>query len=354
MQIIITADIHNGVPKRTDDCIWAMSTIREYAAENNIHAILVLGDLFHDRFNLDVAVLSKVYDFFDETDRDYDQKWVCFPGNHDMFLKNSWEITSLRPLNRLLDIHEDIKLIKIGDQRFWILPFVHFESAYVSILSKIEAKYEEGDILLTHIGVNGATLNECFLLKNWDIVTFENSPFDRVYTGHFHCTQQVGKNVWYPGSPIPFRFDEGVVDHGFFVYDTEKRDHEFIKTFETGEPERRPPDFLTLTTEMLDQDVEGDNIRIVLDREYSKNELNELRESMIEKGAKSVNWMKHKEKEIDLKKVQSAGIASGDIFLAWLKHDKPKDLSEDLLIKINEQIAQEANEKIVIEGIEDD
>ena len=72
-------------------------------------------------------------------------------------------------------------------------------------------------------------LNECFLLQNWNIVEFSNSKFDRIFTGHFHCHQKVGNNVWYPGSPIPFRFDEGASEHGFLIYDTNDRSVEFEK-----------------------------------------------------------------------------------------------------------------------------
>ena len=357
MRIIITADIHNGVPRQTDDCIWSMEVIRKYAHENDISAILVLGDLFHDRFSLDIEVFSKVYDFFDETDRNYNQKWLCFPGNHDMFLKNSWKINSLRPLNRLLTVHEDVSLIKIDGHRFWILPFIHFESAYMNILAKIEGKHEEGDVLLTHIGINGATLNECFLLKNWNIVTFEDSPFDRVYTGHFHCMQQVGKNVWYPGSPIPFRFDEGVVDHGFFIYDMESREHEFIKIFEIGPSENRPPDYLTIPQEDIDpDDLPGNKIRVILDREHTGNELDEIRSDLMEQGAVSVSWIRTKEKELDIKKAQleGANISSIDkMFEAWLEYDDPKNMNNDLLIKLNDQVVQESKEKIVMEEVED-
>lgn len=357
MKIIITADIHNGVPKRMNDCIWSMRTIRDYAHKNDISVILILGDLFHDRFSIDIDVLTQVYDFFDETDKDYEQKWMCFPGNHDMFLKNSWRVNSLRPLARLLDIYEDVSLIKIDGHRFWILPFIHFESAYMNVLAKVEEQHEEGDVLLTHIGVNGASLNECFLLKNWNIVTFTDSPFDRIYTGHFHCTQQVGHNLWYPGSLIPFRFDEGVVDHGFFVYDMESREHEFVKTYEVGPSESRPPDYLTVPCDDINPDhLPGNKIRVILDREYTGNELDEIRSGLIEQGAVSVNWLKPKEKELDIRKAQleGANISSIDnIFVAWLEHDQPKDMNNELLIKLNDQIVQESKEKIVLEEVED-
>ena len=219
-KILITADVHFGLSGKLDDILWAMRTMREYAHNHKISTVCVLGDLFHDRESLNIEALSKSYQFFEEAHSKYNQNWIVFPGNHDMYLRNNWEINSLQTLERVAQVVEDIKLIKIDGRRFWIVPFVHYESVYMKILKAIEEKWKPGDVLLTHVGVNNATLNECYLLKHWSIVDFDQSKFDRVFTGHFHCHQNVGanQNVWYPGSPIPFRFDEGMVPHGFLVY----------------------------------------------------------------------------------------------------------------------------------------
>ena len=96
------------------------------------------------------------------------------PGNHDMPLRNSWEVNTLKPLNKLLTIIDEIKIIKLYDQRFWVVPFIHYESVYLQILEQIHKQYELGDVLLTHVGVHNATLNECFLIKNWSKVYFPN------------------------------------------------------------------------------------------------------------------------------------------------------------------------------------
>jgi DNA repair exonuclease SbcCD nuclease subunit len=352
--IIITADIHNGAPKKLEDCVWAMTTIRQFAIEHEISTVIVLGDLFHDRENLNIRVINEVYDFFHETKHTYNQTWICFPGNHDMFLKNSWELNSLRPMRNVLTVIEDIKLLKINDHRFWILPFIHYESVFMKALAEIEEHWEANDVLLTHIGINGATFNECFLLKNWDIVNFESSKFDRIYAGHFHCHQQVNSNAWYPGSPIPFRFDEGVVDHGFFLYDMEARNHEFIPLFELNE-EERPPDFLTVPDDDLSsfEHSTDNHIRIALTREYTDNELSSMKETLISKGAKSVSFMKHREGEEEPEVTDSEGMSIDNLFPAWLEFDNPVDLNNKLLLELNEQIVREGAATISVETIDD-
>lgn len=358
-KVLITADIHNGVPGKLGDTIWSMNIMRQYASKHGIRDVLILGDLFHDRTNLNIEVLFKAYSVLKNA-KEQDQDWLCFPGNHDMFLKNSWDINSLKPLENVIEIIETRAIKTIHGQKFHILPFIHYEDEYMENLNLIEKKHQEGDILLTHIGVCGAKLNECFLLKNWSVVDFKDSKFDKVYTGHFHCHQQVGENVWYPGSPIPFRFDEGLVDHGFFVFDTEKREHEFVKIFDIYDEfdDYCPPDFITVVDKDLMSvlpDLKDNHVKIVLSKDYTSQEITKIKTILKSKGVKDI--------KLDLvhKKIDEAKHVSDikqigtprENFEAWLKHDNPKQLEHDLLLKIHDKIELKAEEKVVT-TMEDD
>jgi DNA repair exonuclease SbcCD nuclease subunit len=344
-KVLLTADLHFGLPKKLDDILWSARTIREYAIRNNIEVVIVLGDVFHDRVNYNIEVLNAAYTFFDET-RHMGQEWIAFPGNHDMPLRNSWEVNTLKPLNKLLTIVDDIKMMKIYDQRFWIVPFVHYESVYMQVLEQIGKQYEVGDVLLTHVGVHNAILNECFLIKNWSKVNFTGSKFHRVFTGHFHCHQNVGDNVWYPGSPIPFRFDEGMVPHGFIEFDTNNHDTKFIDIFGLDYFGYRPPDYITLTDDMVEEfdNFGGDNIRVQLNRDYSRDELLRMKQDLQDRGASGVKLNKMKEDKIDIEvgvKNSLSLYSPEDLFNQWVEHDKPKKLDVNLLKKLNQKILRD-------------
>lgn len=351
MKLIITSDIHFGVPGKLQHSVWAAKVIREYAAKNGIEVVLILGDLYHDRHSIEIQVMNDSFEFFDDLDKNYNQQWVVFPGNHDMFLKNSWKINSVKPLDRLLTIVEDIKCMNVGGQKFWIVPFIHYESVFMDAVAAIEKEATEDDILLTHIGVRGASLNECFLLKNWSTVDFSNTKFKRIYTGHFHCYQHVGAKTWYPGSPIPFRFEEGLVDHGFLVYDTEKNDHTLVKTFEVGKellPHEQPaPDYLTFMDNAITQvDVTGNYARVCLSKDYTANQLSDMRNILLKRGAIDVKWMKSKQEE-DLIIQEKSKISDGlQLFEKWVEHDKPDHLDKLALVDLNKQIVDEGEERI--------
>lgn len=354
-KILITADIHFGVPNRLQDIVWAARVMREYAHRNDINIVLVLGDLFHDRRALEIDALCAAYDFFTECKESYNQSWVTFPGNHDMYLKHSWKINSLKTFSHLLTIIDGVKILQLNDVRFWILPFIHLESAYMRVLKKIEERASPDDILLTHIGVFSTIKNVCFLLKDWSTVSFHNSSFKQIYTGHFHATQQVGHNLWYPGSPIPFKFDEGDIEHGFFVYDLDTRTHEFIDIWEYGlkyyPDETPPPNYITVPESEINNIsrsiIEHNIIRIATSGDLTPNERLEAEETLSNLGAASVRWLNISAEDTyrELRN-KLANHEPVDIFESWLKIDKANNanLDLDLLRKLHHDIVVQADE----------
>jgi DNA repair exonuclease SbcCD nuclease subunit len=357
MKYLVTADWHAGVPQKLSYTIWAANVILRYAIQNDIEHVFILGDLFHDRVNLNVEVFDAVYKFFNQ-DEAKGVQFYAFPGNHDMFLKNSWDIVSIKPLEKLIHVMTDVKKLKIDGETFWILPFVHREEEYMSELGKLEKQCKDGDVLLTHIGVNGAKLNECFLLKNWSFVTFGKSKFDVVFAGHFHCHQSVGKNVTYPGSPVAFRFDEGLVPHGFIIYDSDDRSVQFIdirNACPSVMESQSPPLYLTaIDSDVMGKPAEffkGNLVRLVLTQDYTKDELAKLESSVRERGAIGVSWVKPKEADVEIDAARKSEIdmqAPARLLEQWVEKDKPEGIDRRLLAKLNEQIIQEAEERISV------
>lgn len=363
MKILFLADVHLGIPNRTNDLIWALRVVREYATRNDVTHVVVLGDLFHDRDSISIDVLCAAYEFFKSTKEQYKQEWIVFCGNHDMYLKHSWKVNSLKPFSDVLQIIDDVKLLKIGGSRFWVVPFVFSETNYMQIIRKIETKYEKGDVLLTHIGVKDATLNACFLIQHWTSVSFTNSKFDIVYTGHFHTYQQVGDNVWYVGSIIPFKFDEGDVDHGFIEYDTGSRTHGFRGIWDYGTKyfpdEPQPPRYCTVLDNDLDDrpndDVVGHAIRIATTKEYTPTERENIKQSLLDKGAASVKFMdiRVKDRRYDMSEIQTSQINADQLFEAFVAADDDiDDLNKDLLRKLNLEVIAEGDEIYALKNLD--
>lgn len=354
-KVALIADVHLGFGNRQRDILWCLRTVRQYCQDHNIDVVIVLGDFFHDRSHLSIEVLCEAYEFLKETKETYKQQWIAFPGNHDMFLKHSWQITSIRPLSEVLTIIDTVKILMVENQRYWILPFVYSEAAYMRILWHIEGEYREGDILLTHIGASNAVRNICFLLQKWTVINLESSRFRRIYAGHFHLQQQVADNMWYVGSLIPFKHDEGDSDHGFIVYDQDTQTHEFIDVRVAGAeiyPDTPvPPQYCTFHDDLLNEktedDVRGNLIRVATTREYTPNECKEIRDRLMNMGAARVTFINLVKEPILATPTQvGEPVKIEELFPNWFDQDTKGtvDLKRNLAIRLNHEIMQEGNE----------
>jgi DNA repair exonuclease SbcCD nuclease subunit len=231
------------------------------------------------------------------------------------------------------------------------------------VLHELEKRADPEDQLLTHIGVRGSTLNTCFLLKDWSYVTFEDTKFRRIWTGHFHNHQCVHDKVWYPGSPIAFKFDEGGVPHGFMIYDTETDEQEFVDISMIGRTQAMrgeiahevlPPEFITVLDEQLEgldrEDLRGNMVRVVLARDYSQDEKTQIKERLKDLGAKSVRWLQPAEPSTAVSvAVVDDGLVGNqaELFAHWLEQDSPDPakINRSLASKLAAECRHEGDER---------
>lgn len=333
-KVLITADWHFGHPERLDDLKWAFLKVIDYCSDNNISKIFMLGDLTHNREYLTHDVSNVIIELFNEMNS-RNIEMILFPGNHDMFNRFNWDITSLKPFSNVINIINDVSNFVYGGRKFWCVPFIESEKVYMKVIDTISKMASSNDVLLTHIGISEATYNVCFLIQNWSIVNFDSTVFSRVYAGHFHCHQQVGK-AWYPGSPIAFRFDEGLVDHGFIVYDIENNDHSFININDiVSESDSTPPDFITSDdVDLIINNVKGNNVKILLKDGQDEAE---IKKRLRDAGALKIVTVKPKEKVLKFNKGEMLK-GGKDIFESWINYDNPDGLDKQILLSLEKDI----------------
>jgi DNA repair exonuclease SbcCD nuclease subunit len=197
-------------------------------------------------------------------------------------------------------------------------------------------------------------LNTCFLLKDWESINFGYSKFKHVFTGHFHSKQQVGDNVWYPGSPIPFKFDEGDVPHGFYVFNPIDKSIKFVNIWKAGAhffgaDSPMPPQFTTIIDESLDEKttehVGNCHVRVALSREHSSDERRSINERLLSLGARSVRFYNLFKKLEAAENPLKTFMPQRDLFESWCKSDKnASGFDEGLLMKLNIEVTKEGDE----------
>ena len=192
----------------------------DYIDTHNIKNIIQLGDLFDVRKHINTWSLNFFREVFLKPVMTRGLKVTVLLGNHDIFYRESLEISSveevLKPYTEWFTIVKHPDDYVIGDQSFLIVPWVCKENED-EITQKIEqskSKYCCG-----HFEFNGFELFKGQYAKtNHDHVEYKK--FDKVFSGHFHHMSD-RDNVLYTGTPYELTWNDCNTTKGFFVLDND-------------------------------------------------------------------------------------------------------------------------------------
>lgn len=195
--------------------------------EQGISTIIHLGDLMDRRKFVNFNTLNQVRQRFIEKLEEMDITMYCLIGNHDTYYKNTNEINSLKELfgdryTRFVVI-ENPSEIEIGNKVFGLVPWINKEN-------KEECdeflKNTHADIVCGHFELRGY---EVMRGVQFDGGMDDNllRRFDRVWSGHFH-TRHTKNNIQYLGTPYQITFADLHESKGFYVYDTETDQMDFV------------------------------------------------------------------------------------------------------------------------------
>ena len=234
MEVLIFSDIHihphSGSSDKLENCLDCLKWIYQQAEKKDIKHIIFAGDLFHDRHRINIYAYQKVYDILSEYTGKIESYYLV--GNHDMFYKSSWSVTSTKPLNGVVNVITEPSKIKIGDTYMDFLPYTE------NPIEEIENNFKKkSKILISHLAVQGATLNTLWGIKKDDfeedieeVGTDVFSGYKKVFLGHYHAKQKLkGVPVEYIGSPLQLSFGEAMDKKGFSILDTKTLKTKFVE-----------------------------------------------------------------------------------------------------------------------------
>ena len=200
-RIWLISDTHLGV--RSNSREWMESiegyfydflipTIQENYRPGDI--LVHCGDIFESRQSINLYVLNKALEIFERLSSILPVYMIC--GNHDIFMKYTNEINSLKVFKNFKNIHvyeEPIEAM-IGNTQVVFMPWRDTHEQEAEVLMEMN-----GEILFCHTDVRGFSFNRIQKIEGGnDIETF--GKFRRVYSGHIHFAQKY-KNVRMLGSP---------------------------------------------------------------------------------------------------------------------------------------------------------
>ena len=197
-----------------------------YLKANNIKTIVHLGDLMDRRKFVNFFVLSQVKTRFMEYLKNNNIEFHCIIGNHDTFFKNTNDLNSVKELfgHNGIYIYDKPTCKTIEGFDFAIVPWINKENEK-ECLNFI--KTAKADICLGHFELYGYEIMRGIPHEDGMDPNLL-ARYEMVLSGHFHVKHSKD-NVHYLGTPYQITFNDLGQKKGFYVFDTETRNLEFIE-----------------------------------------------------------------------------------------------------------------------------
>lgn len=163
------------------------------------------GDVFDSRQSINLYIMNKGIDIFEDLAEILPIYMII--GNHDIFMKSTNDINSLkvfRNTKRITVFSEPAK-VYFGNRSALMMPWRDGHEAEAEVLNNPD---NFADLVFCHTDIRGFTFNKMQKVEEGNSVdTFKN--FQKVYSGHIHWAQSF-KNVRMLGSPYELtRSDSG-------------------------------------------------------------------------------------------------------------------------------------------------
>jgi DNA repair exonuclease SbcCD nuclease subunit len=273
---MIAADIHIHSHKENIDRLShgleALRWIFTEAERNECKYLLFLGDLFHEKSKIDVLNYLSTFeiflDFFVEKKSTINAFLLC--GNHDAYLKEKWDVNSIKPLSAINNVHivDKPSTINLDGVNIDFCPYTANPIQHLQQLKEGRPK-EDLRLLLGHLSVHGAILNKLYGTRADVIVEYDTdmvpvsadlfNDWDMTILGHYHAAQHLNDKAEYLGSPYQISFGESFQDKHILVLDLETMEKQYVKN------DFSPRHYIIPSSEEDVYDLNGHFVRVLMD-----------------------------------------------------------------------------------------
>jgi len=206
-------ETHNGITDRLEDVGRCFDTALEYARDNNIRTLVVLGDVFHSKDILNVVVYNYVFALFERLSLFFNNI-VILAGNHDQAHKTN-DAVSIQGLSPFATIITDATVLDIDGVTFHCLPYV--EKDFVQKCTAFRPVSSTPNVFLGHVGIAGAKYSgfETRAKGEIELKDIQTGQYDLSLFGHFHEFQALSPKAYYVGAPMQHNFSDVGSVRGF-------------------------------------------------------------------------------------------------------------------------------------------
>ena len=228
MKIAILNDTHAGIRNSSEVMMeyqerFYTDVFFPYLKENGITKILHLGDYYDNRKFINFKALEHNRKIFLEVLRKEKIHMDIIAGNHDVYYKNTNNLSALKEL--LGHYMEEVRIIEKP-------MVVNYDGLDVALLPWINNENEEESMKFlqgckapvcgAHLELEGFEM-QAGIPCTHGMSAKHFSRFETVLSGHFHTKSQSG-NIHYLGSQMEFFWSDAHDPKYFHVFDTETRE----------------------------------------------------------------------------------------------------------------------------------
>lgn len=223
-KIAVVGDLHLGCHLNSE--AWHNTALefgkwlKNELISKDIQSIIFLGDFFDNRNEIGVQTLSVATQFIDMLS-DFDVTLIA--GNHDMFYKNRNDVHSI-------SIFSGRKNLRIIDQ------YTH-ETVFNKTVSYLpwgsfDAEIKQSDVAFGHLELNGFYMTVGRSAEGKIDPKVILNTCDTVFSGHFHLRDERKYSkgrIIYTGTPYQLNWGEASNIPGFYIYNFDTNDYEFVE-----------------------------------------------------------------------------------------------------------------------------
>lgn len=231
-KFVILGDLHLGARNGSNHFSdyfnrFFREVLYPYCNENGIKDIIQLGDIFDSRTSLTLKAYHRCRDAWFKEMQQNGIAMTILLGNHDICYRHSLEINSpelfLGEYDNITIVRDPSKL-SIAGMEVDIIPWICDENK--KDVDAFLKRKERAPVCFGHLELAGFAMYRGVESHGGQ----PSSVFDGyslVFSGHYHTMSQKG-NIIYTGIPYEITWSDFADPKGFFVYDTETHQYEFV------------------------------------------------------------------------------------------------------------------------------
>jgi len=265
-KIALITDTHWGV--RSDSHHFMDNTKKfldevffPYIDEHKIEHVVHLGDIVDRRKYINFLTASRLRSDFIDPLMSRTLNFSVILGNHDIYYRETLSVNAVKELLGNYDIHIIDKPSEVSFEgtKILMIPWITEENkeAIQKAINKTKAQ-----ILFGHLELQGFEMYKgMYNDKGSDPSTLDK--FDIVCSGHYHH-RSISGNIHYLGSHGEFTWSDYGDDRGFHIFDTDKRELDFIPNPFTMFEKVYYDDVEKKVNIIPPQDLEGKIIKVIV------------------------------------------------------------------------------------------